>query len=201
MEMITFNPMRALLFFTVLLFIWGCKTPKESQTVLNIPEGTPVFEVVVKVTQTKEYCGGARPPKELLEELNTPKPLGEATVHFRKGSMNDLDSAIIYSALSDTNGVIRVKLPEGTYGLVFDHKKDNERYDQWLSDYSTATAEFSAIDKNCLDKWMETPDVVISVKEGGNHHFTINQRENCIWNSVPCVRYLIGMPPSAPPQD
>jgi hypothetical protein len=46
--------------------------------------------VNIKITQTSSYCGGAAPPRELIEQLNTPVPLAGKVIYLRKGKTNKL---------------------------------------------------------------------------------------------------------------
>jgi hypothetical protein len=76
-------------------------TPKDS---LSVFYGT--------ITNTQSYCGGARPPQELLTELATPKPYGNHLLVFvHTGSQKE------YSFITDEHGHYEVELPLGKYEL------------------------------------------------------------------------------------
>ena len=71
----------------------------------------PKFAVGITLTQTESYCGGAMPPPELLEDLNTPKPYAGKQVFLFNDALICLDSI----EASDTS--FKTALSAGHYTL------------------------------------------------------------------------------------
>ena len=68
------------------------------------------FDVSILVTSTQSYCGGARPTDEMMQELNTPKPLPEKKLYIRKGKENSLKEPIIKEVVTNAAGKIDLKI-------------------------------------------------------------------------------------------
>lgn len=88
------NLLAALLAF---LFLTNCGTKNKTsaQKSSSKPETkteaqTPASKVTISgtVTQTSSYCGGAAPPKFLLEQLAEPKQYPNKKLHVIKGDTN-----------------------------------------------------------------------------------------------------------------
>ncbi len=100
-------------------------TPKDS---LSVFYGT--------ILNTQSYCGGARPPQELLNELATPKPYGNRSLVFVHTTSHKE-----YTFTTDEHGHYEVELPLGKYelrpGKRFNTEEENFTYDPncsvWLT--------------------------------------------------------------------
>lgn len=149
--------------------------------------------VNIQITQTSSYCGGAAPPRELIEQLNTPVPLAGKIIYLRKGKTNKLCKKTI-ELKSDANGEIASLLDPGFYAVVDDTKKDKAHYSELRKRYSKPAEHNGAIDIDCLDEWIKTPHQVIEVT-ADQTRFQINFHQSCSWNSLPCVQYRGPMPP------
>ena len=67
------------------------------------------------VNQTNSYCGGARPPDDLLEELAKPKPLTNYKLYIKKNTPSIIDAIIMDSVITDKNGRFNIRLKKGNY--------------------------------------------------------------------------------------
>lgn len=186
--------MRILVIITLLLF--SCSNSKKagdqnsSQT--TVENG---LEVKILLTTTGAYCGGVEPSQEQLEEIRTPKPYANKKVYLRKGNENDVSKPVDFVLESDSLGVIKTHLPEGTYSIVFEDKSTQEKKDQLIKKYGEKTDQRSAIDQECLDKHFLKPEAVLKVQAGQKNEVTVNKQVQCPWGSVPCSRYTGPLPP------
>jgi hypothetical protein len=180
----------------ILLFLFAvsCSTPQPSMT---LPKPETVFKnVTIQAWQTSQYCGGARPTDEMLQEFQTPKTLTGQLCFIRKSETNKISSMPVASATSDNQGKINIALAPGTYCLVLPNKVDSAAYKMYLTKFGEATANYSAIDKKCLDQWFQTPELVFTVKDPKQAletEFTIHHP--CSWHTIPCVDYSGPLPP------
>jgi hypothetical protein len=72
---------RLLVAFTFLFS--GCKIFSQKKI------GSAEVPVIMLITQTHSYCGGAEPPDELLQELATPRPLSGITFYIKNSETNN----------------------------------------------------------------------------------------------------------------
>lgn len=152
------------------------------------------YEVKITVTYTQSYCGGARPSDDMMQELNTPKPLSGKKLFVKKGKENSANATIIKEVVTDDEGKINLKLEPGFYCVVDENKKDRKKIDEWIKLYEKETTYYEAINKACLEKWFKSADLVIEVQKSGNN-FTINYHEPCSWHAIPCANYKGPYPP------
>jgi len=163
------------------------KTKKIVSNPLVLIEGT--------ITETHSYCGGARPPEDLIKELRTPKPItAQYKLYIRKDS-NDLQKPILYTVLTDTLGKFSIKLPIGKYVFVDANKKDKDTYSKTLAKYKTENSQTSAIDIECYKQYIATPDFTVEVtKNSSKLAITHNYHRDCNWSGAPCVEYRGPLP-------
>lgn len=62
------------------------------------------------IQRTESYCGGARPPEALLQELATPKPFASDTLRVK-----NTENGAEYLIATDEHGHYEVELPAGNY--------------------------------------------------------------------------------------
>ena len=75
-----------------------------------------------EITQTQDYCGGAMPPEEVLEEYRTPKPFaGTLYIHQNAGRTDDGIALKFENGSATTEGLVR-----GTYTVFLEKKMDIE---------------------------------------------------------------------------
>jgi hypothetical protein len=62
------------------------------------------------ISYTESYCGGARPPEELLQQLATPKPFASDTLRVK-----NVETGTEYLVVTDEHGHYEMELPAGNY--------------------------------------------------------------------------------------
>jgi len=145
------------------------------------------------VSQTFSYCGGARPPDFLLEQLAQPKPFPNKKVHVIKGDTNTTAHKIILTFTSDSTGNFSFKLEPGTYSIILDEQvspPDAKKY----------KTQSQSIDEECYKNWWAKPYYLLEVPVTSQTttikglNFTFHHR--CFISSdVPCLQYLGPYPP------
>lgn len=153
------------------------------------------YSVVIELTHTSSYCGGAAPSDELINELNTPVPYANKKLYLKKGSVNTLESKMIKEVVSDSLGRIRLSLIPGKYFLVEEEKKDRKYYDYVMKTYAEQTKEEGPVDKECFDKWFATPELIITAGSKGSSVSKLNIHHECKWSGKPCIPYFGPVPP------
>jgi len=153
-----------------------------------------MFQIEILVTQTTSYCGGVKPPDELLKEMETPKPLAEKKLYLKKGEKNTFNSKVELEICSDSLGKIRIQIPPGKYFIVNEFKKDTDFYKIVLKKYKTGTKDYPAIDKLCLKKWYEQPDLFFEIMNEDLKNLTLNFNKECSWREIPCLQFKGQLP-------
>jgi hypothetical protein len=177
--------------FALLLF-GGCREKKFAG--VDTTKNSSV--VAIQLTTTRSYCGGARPPQEMLDELASPQPLAGKFVFIRKGTINNpLDEALVAQGTTDAMGRFEFSVQPGDYYLVFEEKKDNQYSGDLLLKYKTATSNYSAIDSLCVSEWMKQPDLLMQVAANSKNNFSLNLHVPCSWDIIPCIEYRGPLPP------
>ena len=177
-----------------MIILISCSTSKE--TVSETKDKSDGYTFTIQLTKTGAYCGGVSPAPEMLKELNTPKPLTLTSVYLRKGEVNDVSKAYDFSFTSNEQGIIEGELPEGVYSIVFKEKKDSIAQNKLISAYKNGTINHSAINLKCLNEYFAQPDGSITINKGGGNTTSVNKRDLCPWDAVPCTSYKGSYPPS-----
>jgi hypothetical protein len=153
-------------------------------------------KVVLIITQTNQYCGGAPPPRELLDKIATPRPFEKKVLYIRKNT-NDLRAKILYTVVTDSLGTAVLTLPVGKYTVVDDDKKDIALYDSLVLKYKNGTENAEPIDTACLMKHMSSPDFELVVKRSASKKMEVkfNYFHGCNWAGVPCASFRGQYPP------
>lgn len=139
------------------------------------------------VTQTRNYCGGARPSDEIINQLRTPRPVSGKKIYIKKGEVNSPDSKVILTLRTDANGNFKAKLRPGKYLVVDSLKKDMTHYNMLLKTYKNQTASYEPIDTTCLKEWFATPAGTFEVIQTGAKDININFLITC--RDVPCAGF------------
>jgi hypothetical protein len=145
------------------------------------------------ITGTSAYCGGARPPDELLAQLGTPTPRPGKKVYIKKGEVNSFNSKVVAELTTDTAGKFHVKLPPGKYLIVDEEKKDLSYYNKLFKEYKSQTESYEAVDTVCLKAWYLKPDFTFEVKNSEIKNISVNYRKECF--NLPCTRFRGPYPP------
>lgn len=165
-----------------LLAIAACKRPVSKQAEEKLVSGT--------ILQTEAYCGGAAPSQQMLDELRMPKPLAGKTIYLKRGQENDPEAPVVASATSDQRGEFSLSLASGWYVVVDESKKDKASYNYMLANFAKESAQYSPVDRKCLDQWIGEADLVFEVADTDLSGVNITFHKPCSWNSFPCVRFI-----------
>lgn len=126
----------------------------------------------VQTVYVEQYCGGARPSDEMLEEIQKPKPLSttDLVIISSKGK--------VIRSRTDENGTIKLQLRDGEYRI-----KEAWRYNK----VSPNGDSLSHFDKSCLKAEWEQDNFLLSVKDNVATLKTIHEIvKHCAWN-LPCM--------------
>jgi hypothetical protein len=176
--------------FSVLL---ACSSSKEFDNSGNQAEK---YEVVISATTTQAYCGGVSPTEEMLKEFNTPSPAPNVKLYLRKGDSNNIKNDIDYELTTNDSGRVETSLPQGTYSIVFENKKDLSTYDALLKKYGKETSYQTPIDTNCLTQFFVKTNAVLVVGDKKENAISVNRRIPCQSTRIPCSKYKGELPPS-----
>jgi hypothetical protein len=152
--------------------------------------------VNLTITQTQNWCGGARPSDEMEREFKTPKLYSNCTIYIRKDS-NVLTKPILHTLSTNEYGKTSVRLTPGKYTIVNIEKKDDSVYKATINKYQNATETTGPIDVNCYNNFMAEPDFTIVVPMRSNRTITKthNYHKHCNWSGAPCVEFRGHYPP------
>jgi len=136
-----------------------------------------------KVTQTSSYCGGARPPEEMLKRLATPVVFPGKKFYIRKGKINNTKAKIVKSFVTDSTGSFSIRLAPGTYSIILEEQVHKIR----SGDY---TKKYQVVDNRCLQEWWAKPYYLVEVKDENVSELTFNFHNRCyITSDIPCITY------------
>ena len=119
------------------LMLFSCKSNKGNSSKIASKQ--------ITVTMVSEYCGGANPSAEVLEDLKKPKPAGNMDV-----VLVDNEKQIPFA--TDENGLSSISLKPGKYQVFLAEKLD-------------ATAYSANVEAIC-DKWKAKPNGSLEVLKG-----------------------------------
>jgi hypothetical protein len=77
----------------------------------EVPVKDTVWGLLARARYNNAYCNGAPPPKEVLDQLKSPKLLKNSTIRF----VLDKDTSKTATAKTDGRGVLRVMLDTGLW--------------------------------------------------------------------------------------
>lgn len=142
------------------------------------------YSVVVTITQTSDYCGGARPSEEILQELAKPGPLPNTNFYLVKGQKNGKGIKIIRKVKTDSEGSINLLLSKGIYALLSE--------DQIKPFVPKKNDEFHIWDNNCLKQKWEKPLVIVNPTRQKKYNYNIHKV--CFY-APECCEYRGPYPP------
>lgn len=147
------------------------------------------YTVTGSVTQTYSYCGGAAPPKELLDELATPVAYAGKKFYIRAGKTNSTKIKIIKSFTTNSAGEFSFRLSPGTYAIILEEQLHKIKAGSYKKEYQE-------IDEKCLQQWWVKPYYVLEVRNKEISQLNFNFHRRCfISNDIPCIMYNGPMPP------
>lgn len=139
-----------------------------------------------KVTTTADYCGGAAPSEEMLDELRKPKPAVRKLIFVKYGVSNDEKTRVVKRIMTDERGEFQVQLKKG-----FDY----QFVEEWkaMPFKVPENTEWTTWDAACLKKRYQTPDAVLRKKQR-NQLVSINYHQPCFYRPY-CGTYSGPLPP------
>ena len=193
--------MNFIVYIVLALGLFSCGTKQKSvertegKGDAKTQQHSPAQKVTISgtITQTHSYCGGAAPPRELIEELKTPKPLPGKKMYIIKGDTNTTGRDIILNFISDENGNFSFQLEPGLYSVLLEEQisaPDAKKY----------RTETQSIDESCYNKWWARPYYLLTVEAGAKpttiKGLNFNFHSRCFISSdVPCLEYEGPYPP------
>ncbi len=176
--------------FVIIFFQSSCKVLNKE----NLPEHKKSYQVSGTITYTSNYCGGARPPETLLEQMATPTPYPGKVLHIRKGNTNDLSSLIIKTIVTDSLGKFSLSVEPGNYCIIDDYRKDASFVDLML--HPADDSYLKVEDPGCLKEWLNICLCSITVTDQNIQDIQINIHRACFRpEGVPCINYTGPLPP------
>jgi hypothetical protein len=139
-------------------------------------------KILVKgyITSTEDYCNGARPTDEMLQDLAQEKPLANKIIFIKTIPKNPKTKPIFKKIKTDPNGRFEVLLLNGTqYHFLEEWKAKN-----FIAPKNTQDVTW---DIDCLRARYNTPDLVLNVDKTHNRVF-INYHKPCYFNPY-CGQY------------
>jgi hypothetical protein len=143
------------------------------------------------VTQTADYCGGAMPSDEMLEQLKSPKPLADKELFIQIGVRNKPSrkgqNTFYKKVMTDKNGAFTVKLKSGlTYCFIEDWKAKPFKVPN--------NTPFVVWDAACLYEKYSNADYVLKLNQKSNQPIQINFHKPCFFSPY-CGTYSGPLPP------
>lgn len=176
----------SLFILVVLMFSISCHSSKKG--IENKSKENNFVTITGKVDQIFNYCGGARPTKELLENFAKPRPFPDKTFYIKEGTTNTEKAKVITSFTTKADGSFSFQLPKGIYSIIVAEQlhpisaKDLENKNQ-------------KVDEQCLQKWWKTPYSVLEVKDLNNSPLYFLFEHQCrIKQDIPCITYIGPLP-------
>ena len=172
--------------FTAYLLLAGSSLIPEA----TIPPDTLRIRISGKIEMTGGYCGGAPPPKELLERARQKRPLADYKLYIIEGSENTRHATIIDSTVTDSNGIFEFYLPAGEYVLLSPHQKDRAIFRNNLHN------DYIAIkDLDCLEEWWQKGLMKLIVRDQPIDNIYFHFQKPCFLPAgVPCLVYTGPLP-------
>ena len=141
------------------------------------------------VTQTFSYCGGAAPPKHLLDKLAVPVAYAGKKFYIRPGKTNSVKIKTIKSFTTNDAGEFSFRLSPGIYAIILEEQLHKIK----AGDY---TKQDQSVDEKCLQQWWVKPYYVLEVKGKNINRLNFNFHHPCFISSdIPCITYNGPMPP------
>jgi hypothetical protein len=152
----------------------------------NEPVHKHEYSVSGTITQTHSYCGGARPPDELLAKLQAPHPFPGKKIYFRKGDVNTVDIKTLKEAVSDSSSHFHVMLSPGTYCVIEEDQVKALDTVAYRKKYAT---KYLVVDDACLKEWWGKCLTTLVVEKADKKDLTLNFHIPCFTQGIPCMKY------------
>jgi hypothetical protein len=145
-------------------------------------------KVLVKgyITSTEDYCNGARPSEEMLQDLATEKPIANKIIYLKTSLKNPKCTSGFTKVKTDEHGRFEVLLKSGTeYYFV----------EEWKAKAFVAPKNTRELtwDLKCLRERYNTADFVLKVSNS-NNQVHINYHKPCNFKPY-CGSFSGPLPP------
>ncbi len=178
--------------FCWMIVLSACKMKGETTEGANNPH-KKTYKLSGKVTSTSDYCGGAEPPPELLDQLATPIPYQGKTFYIKAGTMNNINAPILYTVVTDTGGNYSVQLPPGKYCMIDKFRADTSFLRSLLKNDPNSNLKVG--DKKCLQDWFNSCFYAFSISDSNLTNVNFHVHRPCFTpEGVPCVGYSGPLP-------
>ena len=139
-----------------------------------------------RVWWTRSYCGGARPPDELLEELARPLPRDGWQFVVRPGTVHDPRQPVTTRVATDAEGRFSFAAAAGDYCLVTVDKHDflGPQGDPGAGE-AIPVPMFGGGTAECMDRWARTCDGVVTIGTAPVPAMEFTLHQGCSEN--PCL--------------
>ena len=183
---------KLIVFITLSFFFTGDLSAQKRK----LSKGVVSTIVTIDLTQTANWCGGARPSEEMEREFRTPKPYPNCDLFLRRDT-NALSRPVLYKLTTDAQGKATIKLTPGKYVVVDIQKKNDSVYRSTIEKYKNATENTGPIDISCYKIFMAEPDFTIIVPRSAPKSLKVshNYHKHCNWSGAPCIEYRGPYPP------
>lgn len=158
-------------------------------------ESNQQYQVNVMTTKTEANCNGAKPNDEANNVRSKNQILSNAKVYVRKGEFNDYETEATSSFTTNIDGKAIINLPEGKYVFVFEHKSNNEAFNELVKNAEN-DSNFDEVNEDCLDRYFKRPDGKIEISGDKEYNLELNRHFKCDWDKIPCARYKGKLPPT-----
>lgn len=173
-------------FIAILIFLTGDVSAQKRK----LRKRVTTTLVTIDLTQTSNWCGGARPSEEMEREFRTPKLYPNCTLFIRRDT-NAISKPVLYKLITNAEGKASIRLTPGKYVVVDIQKKDDSVYTATMEKYKNATETTGPIDSSCYKIFMAEPDFIINVPKSRPRYLKVthNYHKHCNWSGAPCVEF------------
>lgn len=140
---------------------------------------------------TGRYCGGANPPKEILENARKKRPYSDYQLYVKAGKFNNLDAPIIDSTRTDAEGRFDFNLPPGEYVVLSAYHLNKDIFRNWKEDKYIGISDWA-----CLEEWWKKGLIQLKVENRPLGNLYLHFQKQCFLPiGVPCLVYKGPFPP------
>lgn len=128
-------------------------------------------KVNVEILQKFNYCGGAKPPAEILAQYEKPRPYANKKLIIVSANGKTATTT------TDSNGYLKVKLKPGSYKL----------YEEWRYKKSTPDgSDIKNFDKACLQTAWAKVDITINAQKK-TQEIKVTIDDAYCQHTIPCL--------------
>ncbi len=142
---------------------------------------SPGYPVIIKITRTEPYCGGAAPSDEMVKESQKKKIAFSEIFYLIQGSENKEGRRVIQKFRMDSSGYYCKKLAPGKYSVINEYS------------FQKLTIDSSHYNVDCIKKLWAAPMFRFTVSKSGCDTILFNINKYCSYNE-PCKNRLDNIP-------